>query len=192
MPNKPFSKHAVKQLSRNPYVAKVTHKKIYFTEEFCQIVLEAVKNGEDPVEVFANNGLSPKILGMSRISGTISLWKSRYGVTSPVRRKKVGVKAPKETAEERREKKLQNAVAICDDLLANPSKIKKLPSEYSDRTLLFFALNQTFEENSKDVVLKDLCNHYQFNYTDYYHDYNKYNKKEDTYVNVLSSRRKRK
>lgn len=191
MPNKAFSKHAVKQFSHNPYVVKCTQKKIIFTEEFCNLVLEAVKNGEDPVQVFSDNGFTPKILGMSRINGTISLWKNRYGVTSPIRRKKGGTKPQKETAQERRDKKLQAAVIICDELIANPTKITKLPENPTEEDVLFFAINQVFEENKKNIVLKDLCNHYEFGYTEYYHYYNRYNKKEDTFVNVLSTHRKK-
>ena len=106
MANKKFTKHAQRVLNHNPNVVKCTEGKIIFTEEFIQKVVEALKAGNDPYQVFEDNGISVRVLGKSRVSGAIGLWKSRYELENLPRRKPAAKeKKPVETAAERRAKK---------------------------------------------------------------------------------------
>ena len=115
MANKKFTKHAQRVLNHNPNVVKCTEGKIIFTEEFIQKVVEALKAGNDPYQVFEDNGISVRVLGKSRVSGAIGLWKSRYELENLPRRKPaVKEKKPVETAAERRAKNLANAISYCD------------------------------------------------------------------------------
>ena len=82
MANKKFTKHAQRVLNHNPNVVKCTEGKIVFTDEFVQKVVEALKAGEDPYQVFEDNGISVRVLGKSRVSGETSLASSALGVSS--------------------------------------------------------------------------------------------------------------
>ena len=110
MSSKPFTKHAQRILNKNPNVEKCTTAKVIFKEEFALKVCDALKKGEDPFQVFTDNGLSVRVLGKSRINGVIGLWKSKYSLEDLPRRKVVRKsKAPVETAKERKERILTSA-----------------------------------------------------------------------------------
>ena len=184
MANKKFTKHAQRVLNHNPNVVKCTEGKIIFTEEFIQKVVEALKAGNDPYQVFEDNGISVRVLGKSRVSGAIGLWKSRYELENLPRRKPAAKeKKPVETAAERRAKNLANAISYCDSLIADPSSLGL--EEGSDaETIRFAAIEKTFNTQKK-VIVKDLCAHYGYPYSKYY-AYLQSKKPENEFINILN------
>ena len=190
MPFKKFTKHAQRTLNRNPNVVHCSEARITFTEEFAQKVCDALKAGDDPYKVFTDNSLSVRILGKSRINGTIGLWKSKYDLTDLPRRKApVKEKKPVVTAAERRAKNLEEAIKICDGLIANPSEIP-LDGSADNDTIHFAAIKKVFDSKIP-VVLKDLCAHYGYPYNQYYTYVCSLKPKEEFY-NILNSHNKKK
>lgn len=189
MPFKKFTKHAQRTLNRNPNVVHCSEARITFTEEFAQKVCDALKAGEDPYKVFADNGISVRILGKSRINGTIGLWKSRYDLTDLPRRKTT-VKEKKHvvTAAERRAKNLEEAIKACDELIANPSAIPV--NENADNDTIHLAAIKKVYDSKVPVVLKDLCDHYGYQYSLYY-AYVCSLKPKDKFYNILNSHNKK-
>lgn len=184
MANKKFTKHAQRVLNHNPNVVKCTEGKIVFTDEFVQKVVEALKAGKDPYQVFEDNGISVRVLGKSRVSGAIGLWKSRFELDNLPRRKPaVKEKKAVETATERRAKNLATAIAYCDGLIADPSSLG-LGEESDADTIRFAAIEKTFDTQKK-VIVKDLCAHYGYPYSKYY-AYLQSKKPKDEYVNILN------
>ncbi|MFA6624212.1 MAG: HTH domain-containing protein [Bacilli bacterium] len=190
MAKKQFSKYAIKTMNRNPNVRKCTPSKIMFTEEFALKVCEALKKGEDPCQVFTDNGFSIRVLGRSRISGIIGLWRSQYGLEGLEKRKP----APKpkkhvETASERRERNLQFAISYCDKQIADPSSLS-LPADTPLETLQFAAIRKAYLDKLPFVV-KDLCAHYGFPYTKYHAYLVETAPKDDEFDNILNPHRRK-
>lgn len=188
MATKKFTKHAQRVLSHNPNVVKCTEAKIVFTEEFALKVCDALKTGDDPYKVFTDNGFSIRILGKSRVNGAIGLWKSKYELENLPRRKT----EPKEvkvvvTAAERRQANLNEAIAECDALIANPSQIPV--DETADNDTIHFAAIKKVFETKKSVIVKDLCAHYGYQYPKYY-AYLQSLKPKDDFVNYLNPHHK--
>ncbi len=191
MATKQFTKHAMREFNKNPNVLKCTPSKIVFTDEFVDKVMDAVKAGEDPYQVFTDNGLSLRILGRTRVAGAIGLWKSKYGLEGLPRRKAKPVeKKAKETNAERRAREEEAAIAYCDELIADPAKLD-LPADADIDTIRFGAIKKTYESEHK-VIVKNLCAHYGYVYQDYYTYWNKQNPREETFVNILNPHRKNK
>lgn len=190
MATKKFTKHAQEVLNRNPNVVKCTEGKISFTEEFALKVCEALKKGEDPYQVFTDNGFSLRILGKSRINGVIGLWKSKYGLENLPRRS-VEKKEKKvvETASERRAKNLEVAIAEVDKLVLDPVSLN-LTSETDTETVHYAAIKKVYESKAK-VVVKDVIAHYGYSYTRYY-AYLQTLKNEEKFVNILNPHKKNK
>lgn len=187
---KKFTKNAQKNLNKNPNVVKCTESQISFTEEFALKVCEALKAGEDPIKVFTDAGFSIKILGETRVNGIIAFWKSKYELEDlPRRVRPVKEKEYVPTAAERRAARTKEAVELCDHLIANPQPLN-LPDDAPMHTVRLAAIKKTYED-SKNVVLKDLCDHYGYQYTEYY-AYLQTLKEPDTFVNILNPHRKNK
>lgn len=190
MATKKFTKHAQRVLSHNPNVVRCTEAKIVFTDEFAQKVCDALKAGEDPYQVFADNGLSIRILGKSRINGAIGLWKSRYELEDLPRRKpQPKEKKVVETAAERRQKNFEQAVRACDELIAHPENIPL--EEGSDNDTVHFAAIKKIFDSKMPVVVKDLCAHYGYPYSKYY-AYLQTLKPKTDFINILNPHNKRK
>ena len=191
MANKQFTKHAQRVLNSNPNVVKCTPSKITFTEDFAKKVCEVLKKGEDPYKTFADNGLSIRILGKPRISGAIGLWRSRYGLEDLPRRKpEPKPKKVVETAKERRDRVLNEAIADCDSLIANPSSLS-LDSNTDKDTIHFAAIKKVYD-TKKNVIVKDLCLHYGYQYPKYYAYLKTVEPKTEEFVNILNPHRKNK
>ena len=192
MANKQFTNHAQKELNKNPNVIKCSPSKIIFTEEFALKVVDALKQGEDPFKVFEENGLSVRVLGKSRINGIVSLYKSRYELENlPRRKKEVKPKPHVETAAERRERNLKEAIAYCDSLISNPEKELGLSVDSNKDLIHFSAFKKTFENKDLKVIIKDLCKHYGYEYSSYYLYLQAIKPKEDEFVNILNPHRKK-
>lgn len=190
MATKKFTKHAQRVLNHNPNVEKCTEGKVSFKEEFALKVCEALKKGEDPYQVFVDNGFSLRILGKSRINGVIGLWKSKYELEDlPRRAPAVKEKKEVETAAMRREKNLAAAIAEIDALIADPAKLE-LPAETGSETIHFAAIKKVYESKTK-VVIKDVIAHYGYSYSKYY-AYLQSQKPQDTFVNILNPHSRRK
>lgn len=67
MKRKTFSKEEVKELSKHPYVEKVSEWTVSFTEEFKRIAYGEYIRGKSIREIFAEAGLDEKLLGEKRI-----------------------------------------------------------------------------------------------------------------------------
>ena len=184
MATKKFTKHAQRVLSHNPNVVRCTEAKIIFTDEFAQKVCDALKAGEDPYQVFTDNGLSIRILGKSRVNGAIGLWKSRFELEDLPRRKPAPKeKKPVETAADRRQKNLEAAIAACDELIANPANIPV--EEGADADTVHFAAIKKIYDSKMPVIVKDLCTHYGYPYSKYYGYLQSLRPKEE-FVNILN------
>lgn len=190
MATKKFTKHAQRVLNHNPNVVKCTESKISFTDEFALKVVDALKKGENPYQVFEDNGLSLRILGKSRVNGIIGLWKSKYELEDLPRRKMAKEeKKPVETAKERREKNCKAAVEEVEKLVQDPSSLN-LPEGADDETIHFAAIKKVYDSKMK-VIVKDVIEHYGYSYMKYY-AYLESQKPKDTFVNILNPHNKRK
>ena len=190
MATKKFTAHAQRVLNHNPNVEKCTESKIFFREEFALKVCEALKNGEDPYQVFQDNGFSIRILGKSRINGILGLWKSKYNLENLPRRQ-VKKAEPKvvETAKDRREKNLALAIAEIDRLVAHPEELS-LEGNVSHDLVRFHAIKRVYETKEK-VVVKDVVAHYVYQYPQYYAFLQSLKPKSE-FVNPLNPHQKRK
>lgn len=65
----PLTKQEIDQLLMNPYVKSATAKTVMFTEEFKELVYKEKKAGKSITKIFIDAGISPEILGESRIKG---------------------------------------------------------------------------------------------------------------------------
>lgn len=191
MGNRQFSEHAQKVLNKNPNVVKCSQSKIIFTEEFALKVCDALKAGENPYDVFEQNGLSIRVLGKSRINGIVGLYRSRYELTDLPRRKTPPKpKKHVETAAERKERNNKIAFEYCDNLIANPELLNI--SKDSDKDLIHFAaIKKTYDNKEIKVIVKDLCAHYGYQYMSYYSYLQAIKPKEDEFVNLLNSHKKK-
>lgn len=192
MQNKKFSKHAIAVLKKNPNVEKVSTSKISYKQEFIDKVIEGLKKGLDPYEIFEQNGFSVRVLGKSRIIGAVGLWKSRYDLVLEPRTKKAKVKPAKETTEQRHKRLLGSAILHCDSLMENPEKIKDFDKAVTDDEKRYLAIRQTYEDRKKNnkFILKDLVEYYGYNYDKYFSYLRKVNAPEETFVNILKRKRK--
>lgn len=190
MATKKFTKHAQRVLNHNPNVVKCTESKISFTEDFALKVVDALKAGDDPYKVFEDNGISLRVLGKSRVNGIIGLWKSKYELEDLPRRRVVREKAaPVETAKERRQKVLENAISEIEKLVADPTSLQ-LPEGADDETVHFAAIKKVYDSKTK-VIVKDVIGHYGYSYMKYY-SYLESLKPKDTFVNILNPHNKNK
>ena len=62
-----FDEEQIKELSKNNYVEKINEKTIKFTNEFKEEFLRLYKQGVNPVSIFRELGINPKIIGQVRI-----------------------------------------------------------------------------------------------------------------------------
>lgn len=187
---KKFTKHAQKVLNKNPNVVFCGVGKIVFTESFALKVCEALKDGESPYDVFEENGISLKILGKSRTEGCINLWKSRYEIQAPKKKRTKNADPDQKASAEKRRARLEEGIALCDRYLQNPSLLN-LDGEIDPETLLCEAIRKTYEEIDR-VFVKDLCAHYDFSYSRYYAYQQQKKKEEREFDNVLNPHRKNK
>lgn len=187
MKNSNFSKHAQRELKKNPNVSSVSSAKVSFTEDFQKKIADKIRLGEDPVPLFKECGLSVRILGKGRVAGLVSTVRSKYELQDAPKRKAGPHKKNKvvPTAAEIRQKHLDDAIQFCDQLLEDPlANLGLQPTESVD-TLHFAAIHKTFEEK-KHVIVKDLCAHYNYSYTTYYSYIKTLAPKQSSFVNILN------
>lgn len=65
----PFTREEIRKLQASPYVQTVTQNTVRFTEEFKQLAYEQKHKGKSMAQIFREHGISPEILGESRIAG---------------------------------------------------------------------------------------------------------------------------
>ena len=189
MSSKKFTKHAQRVLNQNPNVVKCTEGKISFTDEFAVKVCDALRAGEDPYQVFTDNGLSVRVLGESRINGAIGLWRSKYELDNLPRRKPIyKEKEKKETAAERRARILHQAIEACDRYIADPMSLGL--GEGADHDVIAFEAIDRVYRAEKKVIVKDLCSHYGYDYSRYYAYIQQKKPKTDEFVNILNPHRR--
>ena len=168
MATKKFTAHAQRVLNHNPNVEKCTESKIFFKEEFALKVCEALKNGEDPYQVFQDNGFSIRILGKSRINGILGLWKSKYNLENLPRRQ----------------------VKKAEPNVVESAKELSLEGNVSHDLVRFHAIKRVYETKEK-VVVKDVLAHYGYQYPQYYAFLQSLKPKSE-FVNPLNPHQKRK
>jgi len=56
-------------LESNPYVARVTRKKVFFTAEFKELFCSGLAKGQAAHDIVASVGIDPWLLGDARIDG---------------------------------------------------------------------------------------------------------------------------
>lgn len=69
MAKKPLNAEEIAELRSSPYVASIIGNRIKFTPEFKRMAYNQITQGRTMREVFEENGISPEILGESRIWG---------------------------------------------------------------------------------------------------------------------------
>lgn len=191
MATKKFTKNAQRVLNHNPNVVCCTEGKISFTEEFALKVCDAMKKGEDPYQVFTDNGISIRILGVSRINGILGLWKSKYNLENLPRRHTVKKEVKVvETAQQRRQKNLGNAILEVEALLKDPIALG-LKEDVDSETLHFTAIKKVYEESKAKVIIKDVIGYYGYSYTKYY-AFLQSLKPKDEFVNILNPHQRKK
>jgi hypothetical protein len=64
-----FTAEQLKELTDSPYVAYVSSKSVSYTKAFKNAAWQRYCDGVDPIQIFADAGLSPEALGRPRILG---------------------------------------------------------------------------------------------------------------------------
>lgn len=97
-----FNKEQIEELSKNPYVQKVSEKAITYTEEFRMEFFLMYQQGNSPSSILISMGINPKILGRRRISSIVSRVKimAEKGVFNDSRKESVGRPRAKEMTPE--------------------------------------------------------------------------------------------
>ena len=76
MSKKLFTLEEVNELSKNPYVKNVSRRSMVMTPEFKQLAINEMLKGKSMRQVFEGIGISPELLGESRILGySERIWK---------------------------------------------------------------------------------------------------------------------
>ena len=66
-----FSKEQIDELSKNPYVQRVTEKAITYTEQFREEFYLKYNHGDTPASILRSMGFNTKVLGQKRINGIV-------------------------------------------------------------------------------------------------------------------------
>lgn len=190
MTSKPFTKQNQKDLANNEYVKKCTEKNIYFTEEFALKVCEVMKKGGDVYAFFEQCDLPVKIIGKTRIDGICAHWKSFYDLKDLPRKARTPTKPKKvvPTSAERRQANLNKAIEYCEALFQNIDSLD-LDERTTEDELPLACIKKTFEDLD-NVIVKDLCAYYGYDYFTYYKYISKF-KEKDEFVNILNPHRKK-
>lgn len=67
-----------KDLSRNRYVTRISHKAITYSDEFKQLFIDQYIMGRTPREIFEANGFDVNVIGMKRVEQCADRWKKAY------------------------------------------------------------------------------------------------------------------
>ena len=70
-----FSTEQVQELSANPYVSKVTNKRVEYSEEFKKLFIERYRLGVQPRDIFKDAGFDVDVLGYKRIERAADRWR---------------------------------------------------------------------------------------------------------------------
>lgn len=66
-----FTDEQVELLHQNPYVKKVSHKAITYTDEFKTVFMQKYAEGSTPSVILTELGFDPRMLGRRRINGLV-------------------------------------------------------------------------------------------------------------------------
>ena len=64
-----YTKEQVEELSKNPYVKSATPWRVYFTQEFKDILFDGIMNGIPIEKIMREYGINPEIFGKSTLTG---------------------------------------------------------------------------------------------------------------------------
>lgn len=141
MSNKLFTAKEIDILSRSPYVKTVSEKSISFTNEFKLQFIKLHESGSTGVQIFESVGISPSILGKTRIEQFVHRCKKQYireEGFQDTRKGNSGRPRVKEETPQEQLKKLQEQIAYLQQENAFLKKVRKLErqvkkNQYQDK-----------------------------------------------------------
>lgn len=74
---KDYTKDEIEELKKNKYVEEIRKDKITFTKEFKILFMKEFNNGKGNLQIFAENGLNPLLVGKRRIKSCTRNWKKQ-------------------------------------------------------------------------------------------------------------------
>lgn len=74
---KDYTKDEIEELKKNKYVEEIRKDKITFTKEFKILFMKEFNNGKGNLQIFAENGLNPLLVGKRRIKACTRNWKKQ-------------------------------------------------------------------------------------------------------------------
>lgn len=73
-----FSKEAIEELNRNPYVKRVSEKSITYSDEFKRMLIEKYLRGNTPRTIFIEAGFDVEVIGIKRYEQAAARWIRSY------------------------------------------------------------------------------------------------------------------
>lgn len=81
-----FTDAQVKNLSKNKWIKNISNKSITYTDEFKIKMITETKNYKKfPQDIFLECGISPELVGESRIHNAAYRWKQQYKKTGEIK-----------------------------------------------------------------------------------------------------------
>lgn len=121
MSQKTFTEKEVKNLSKNPYVKKVSEKAITYQEEFKHLFISQIEEGKTPRMIFEQAGFDVDMIGMKRIEAAASRWKKSYQSS--------GLSGLKDTRQTKSGRRLNRELTDKEQTAKLEAKIKLLEAE---------------------------------------------------------------
>lgn len=103
---KDYTKDEIEELKKNKYVEEIRKDKITFTKEFKILFMKEFNNGKGNLQIFAENGLNPLLVGKRRIKACTRNWKKQAKNDSTFSRQ--GYHPIKKESNEEKKKRLQD------------------------------------------------------------------------------------
>ncbi len=82
MGSKALTKVDLEKIKNNKYVSKISHGRIYYTEEFKELFTTQYLAGKSPVAIFREAGFDTAKLGNKRIERASANWRKKYKIPS--------------------------------------------------------------------------------------------------------------
>ena len=102
-----YTNTQIDELKKNKYVEDVRKDKITFTREFKILFIKEFNKGKGNLQIFAENGLDPLLVGKRRIKVCTRNWK-KQAKNDPTFSRKLGYHHIKKETDEEKKKRLQN------------------------------------------------------------------------------------
>lgn len=108
-----FTDEQVKELQQNPYIKKVSHKAITYTDDFKAVFTEKYRQGSPPSVILREMGFNPKVLGKKRIDRfvwNVNKYEARGDDFSDLRKEGSGRSSTKELTDKEKISRLEHQV----------------------------------------------------------------------------------